>query len=364
MRVQHFRHRLLSSERGSVLVTVTAGLLAILGISALAIDLGMLFSARGEAQRTADAAALSGAQWLVHHPDDVSGARQAATELAAENVVRESSVTLKSGDVTVVTEDRLVKVEVVRSKARGNPVDLLLGRIFGVGGVDLRARATSKVGAAGAVACPFPLTIPDRWDNQGTASWDPDEGDTYDTQTTGYTSDDLGTSVVLKPSGGGGGASGDGPFEPGWWYLYNPDQSGGASGLDEWVTGCQDPGDVVEKGQNITDKNGNNTSIVKAFEDLIALDPNAHYSDGQIVGGEGWSTPRLRSLPLFDPSSYVKTVDNSNFTISNFAGVFVDSVVKTGGTKQVYGTIVNITGAIPQATDDDDSLAKFIQLVE
>lgn len=347
-----------------MLVTVTAGLLALVGISALAIDLGMLYSARGEAQRAADASALAGAQWLVHHEDDVAGATVGATQVAAENSVRQSTVTLLPGDVTVDTEENSVAVQVVRSRERGSAVSLILARIFGVDGVDLRADASASVGAAGGIACPFPLTIPDRWNNQGTDSWDPDEGDTYDPQTTGYNSSDVGTSVVLKPSGGGGGASGDGPFDPGWWYLFNPDQDGGASQLDEWVTGCQDPGDVIEKGQNITDKNGNNTSIVKAFEDLIALDPNATHVGGEIVGGEGWSSPRLRSLPLFDPSSYQKQGSNNNFDISNFAGVFVDSVVKSGGKKQVYGTIMNITGAIPQPADDADALAKFVQLVE
>ncbi|HVB99846.1 MAG TPA: pilus assembly protein TadG-related protein [Candidatus Dormibacteraeota bacterium] len=49
-------------ERGVTLVLVALGLVVLLGFMTLAIDLGILYVARSEAQRTADAAALAGAQ--------------------------------------------------------------------------------------------------------------------------------------------------------------------------------------------------------------------------------------------------------------------------------------------------------------
>jgi len=54
----HLRHR---GERGVTLFLLGLSLAALLGVMALAIDLGILYVARGEAQRTADAAALAGA---------------------------------------------------------------------------------------------------------------------------------------------------------------------------------------------------------------------------------------------------------------------------------------------------------------
>ena len=46
------------SEQGVSVIIVAAGLTAFLGFLALVIDLGMLYAARGDAHKAADAAAL------------------------------------------------------------------------------------------------------------------------------------------------------------------------------------------------------------------------------------------------------------------------------------------------------------------
>ena len=62
-----------SNERGATLVFVALALITLLGVMALAIDLGILYVARNQAQRAADAAALAGAD--VFYTDGcVSGA--------------------------------------------------------------------------------------------------------------------------------------------------------------------------------------------------------------------------------------------------------------------------------------------------
>ena len=48
-------------ERGVTLVIFAFFIVFLLGVAALAIDLGLLYVARSEAQRSADAAALAGA---------------------------------------------------------------------------------------------------------------------------------------------------------------------------------------------------------------------------------------------------------------------------------------------------------------
>src|SRR5437016_14185801 len=60
--------RMVESETGSVIVMVALTLVVLLGFLALGIDLGMLFAARTDAQRAADAAALSGASAFVDTP--------------------------------------------------------------------------------------------------------------------------------------------------------------------------------------------------------------------------------------------------------------------------------------------------------
>ena len=53
-------------ERGSALVLYTVAMVGMMGMAALAIDLGMLRKARAEAQRAADASALAGASAILH----------------------------------------------------------------------------------------------------------------------------------------------------------------------------------------------------------------------------------------------------------------------------------------------------------
>ena len=49
------------SERGGALTLTAVSLTALIGAAAIAIDLGMLYKARGDAERAAEAGALAGA---------------------------------------------------------------------------------------------------------------------------------------------------------------------------------------------------------------------------------------------------------------------------------------------------------------
>ena len=60
----------LKNERGATIVFVSLLMAAVLGMAALAIDVGMLYNARAEAQRAADSAALAGAGSLMVAPDE------------------------------------------------------------------------------------------------------------------------------------------------------------------------------------------------------------------------------------------------------------------------------------------------------
>lgn len=53
------------NERGVTMLLVVAGMFAILGMAALAVDIVIMYTAHGEAQKAADAAALAGARMFV-----------------------------------------------------------------------------------------------------------------------------------------------------------------------------------------------------------------------------------------------------------------------------------------------------------
>jgi hypothetical protein len=79
-----------------VAVTAALGLFALLGIAALAVDLGMLVTARTQLGIAADAAALAGAKLLAFGARDL--ARQRAVEYAYRNRALGDPVVLKLGE--------------------------------------------------------------------------------------------------------------------------------------------------------------------------------------------------------------------------------------------------------------------------
>jgi uncharacterized membrane protein len=57
-------HRDRASERGQILILVAATLVVLMGIMALAIDLGFSWMLRRQEQNAADPAAIAAARWL------------------------------------------------------------------------------------------------------------------------------------------------------------------------------------------------------------------------------------------------------------------------------------------------------------
>ena len=95
----------LRSDRGAVLVHVAVCLLALTAFSALAVDFGVLWVARAQAQNSADAGAHAGAVALAFDGfadrGDTGAAKQAANAVALANQVWLESPAIKlSADIT------------------------------------------------------------------------------------------------------------------------------------------------------------------------------------------------------------------------------------------------------------------------
>ena len=91
-------------ERGVTLVVMALMLTLALGMSALAIDYGMIKSAKAEAQRAMDAAALAGASaFLIPDPDidKVDSAEARARDYAKKHTVHRVAVTDPEVEVAV-----------------------------------------------------------------------------------------------------------------------------------------------------------------------------------------------------------------------------------------------------------------------
>src|SRR5262245_401091 len=120
--------RLRRDESGMTYVYMGMGLMAFLSASMLAIDVGMLMTARNQAQNSADAGALAGATALVF--DDFNNrtatgpAVTNAQAAARANEVMRGTVSVNTGDVQFLNDAAgqpdQVKVTVYRQAARGN----------------------------------------------------------------------------------------------------------------------------------------------------------------------------------------------------------------------------------------------------
>lgn len=366
---------LLHRDEGSTVVMVAISMVALLGTAALAVDVGMLMNARTEAQRVADLAALAGAGVLATQKSAATLAEQEAISYASQNNVNGTGAVLQSQDIDVDLPNSLVRVRVERSTTRGNPVSTFFAQALGIASVDVGAEGAAQVFGATGASCLLPVALPDRWANFGSAEWDPAaEGDAYvppgQPGYTGYTDADIGTQIVLKPAQGGTNQGQNtaqiGRFEPGWWYMWIPDGGSGASQVRDHITGCPDNTLVHRQNDWVTDKNGNMQAVVNDFQDLIDQDPYASYDPvcNCVTGGMGMSSPRIRGIPVFDPTTYSHNGSNSNFQIASFAGVFVEYVSHApGGQKLVYARIMGFSGTDP-SVGNTNSLAKTIRLVE
>jgi Flp pilus assembly protein TadG len=139
----------LRDERGQAFVLVVASLVVLLGMAALGIDVGSWYKAQRHDQAVADAAALAGSQAL---PDDPSQAQSLALDYANKN-----GMALNASDITFashVSANDTIKVTVSK------PESTIFAKVFGIGSVQVGARAVARAGLPGAARYVAPIVVP------------------------------------------------------------------------------------------------------------------------------------------------------------------------------------------------------------
>lgn len=363
-RLRQFGH----DERGMMFVFVGLGLLAFVAASMLAIDVGMLMTARSQAQNSADAGALAGAVALVF--DDYldrssdGPAVQSAVMAAAANQVMREAVSVTPGDVEFLNdptgEPSRVRVTVFRRADRGNPVSTLVARYFGIATADIAATATAEASPANAATCVKPWAVPDKWDERQTPAWDEDDTfDLYDNKKkplanpdvyvpadqggyTGFDSNptgpDHGRQILLK-AGNPNQAISSSHFYP---IALPPDS--GAAWYEENIPGCYTG--IMEIGQDIPVEPGNMTGpTVSGTQALIDKDPTAFWDvANQRVVSSFNPSPRIVVIPVFDPYVYEESRQHGrqDIEVANLVGFFIENLQGS----EVLGRIVPMTGLI------------------
>ena len=357
-------NRLHRDERGMSFVFVGMGFMAFMAATTLAIDVGMLMTARTQAQNSADAGALAGALALGFDDYDnrstTGPAKQNAIQTAKMNDVMQADVDVDPEDVTFPVGpsglSNRVKVNVYRTAARENAVDLLMGRFLKIlDKADISATATAEASQANAMTCVKPFTIPDKWIEGQDPPWD--ENDTFEmydkkgnllpnpdiyypateTNYTGYkAARDKGTRMMIRAGTGNN-------IEPSAYFSY---AMGGVTGSDEYgenIGGCNTL--VMGFGDLLLMEPGNMVGkTIEGLDDLVAKDPNAWYNTNtKKVVSTMSPSPRTIIIPVYDPVYYSEGKRNGRYAdlkVANYLGFFIDE--RDGN--NVYGYITPVAG--------------------
>jgi hypothetical protein len=126
--------KLWRQEGGQAIILVAIALTALLGMTALVLDIGVWYKTQRHLQAKADAAALAGAQALPAHADQ-------AYALALDYSNRNRDVSSATAEISFQTGFLANDTVVVRETV---PVPGFFARIFGIDSVTVRAKASAR----------------------------------------------------------------------------------------------------------------------------------------------------------------------------------------------------------------------------
>jgi len=379
------RKSLRRSEEGAVLVLVAFSLVVLLGMVALAVDLGMLFTGRSEAQRAADAGAHAGAGVFLIAPGNGDMARDQARLFAENNQVRRATLDVLDQDIDVLLDSQKVRVRVYRTDNRGNPVATLFARILGIPTVDISAVAAAQTWPGDATDCILPFAMPDRWDvwdedlnvfrPAGPDDvFDADRGDRYyssmnprdDGYYTGYGMNSIGDPILLKP------ANPQNTPQPGWFYPVRLPGSQGGADYRASIRDCWDPFNEWELGDELIKEPGNMIGPTRqGFQDILT-DPDEQGiywnhrcqcpmdQDGNVVGPE---SRRVRPLAMFNPTHWPDIdMGAKPVPLTSFGGIFIEGM--DGNDVWVRWMQYQTINAADQWAPDQGGLLRTLRIVE
>lgn len=383
-------------EAGMAYVFVGLGFMAFFAASMLAIDVGMLMTARSQAQNSADSGALAGATALAFDSwTDHSATGPAVTNAIAAaqaNKVMGADVSVTPPDVEFLPDpvtgelDR-VKVTVWRSTSRGNPLSLMIASYFGMGTASVGATATAEASPANAMTCVKPFTIPDKWVelNPTAKAWSTSDtfsrydkkgnvenpADVYppayvngaaNPDYVGYnTTANLGQILVLRAGQGQ-------DIQPSFYFSLAMTNDTGGNDYRWNIDNCNHS--IYHWGDPLVQEPGDKEGpTIQGIQDLIAQDPNAYWDDAtNTVKGSAFAerqSPRIFPIPLYDPDYYdygKQTGRVASLRTANWIGFFVEYI---GNGSEIHGRIIPIAGIRDKTwTGGVSSFPRTIRLVQ
>ncbi len=156
--LQSFIRRLYHLQNGSVAVIVALSMTALLGFSALVLDLGVSYNEASKLQNALDSAALAAVRELPSEnltSTSWASAKKKAIEYAAAN-----GVVLVQEDIAPIYKDNISANRIIGIKlTKSIKVDYSFARVLGIQSGTLTRTASAGVKPAGAVVGAIPLSI-------------------------------------------------------------------------------------------------------------------------------------------------------------------------------------------------------------
>jgi hypothetical protein len=259
---------------------------------------------------------------------------------------------------------------VFRTTTRNNPVATLIGPMFAVPTVDIRATATAQAAPATGMTCVKPFIIPDKWEEKQAPPWT--TGSTFDRYDNkgdlianpdiydpakGYSYADVGTQLILRAQQGNN-------IAPSMYYSWKMPGDIGGSFYEDNIENCNTS--VISKGYVAQQEPGAMEGpTIQGLEALLAKDPAAYWDTAakKYVSTKNPS-PRVFPIPLYDPDVYQlnkQTGRNATLIVKNWLGFFLEDI----SGNQVTGRIFPIVGvAAATGPTTGTPLAFVIRLVQ
>jgi hypothetical protein len=282
---------------------VAISLLLIVGMAAFAIDTGMLFSARSDAQRAADTAALAAAS--AFFDASVDGRPALAEERGVDFATRNDMLHSGIAPEEVAIELVINTPSIMRARAtvRREEVSTFFAGIWGMKTLPVAAVAEAEVRNTATADCLKPFALPDQDFSPGS----------------GYVYGDL---VEIWVVGG----------EDYVLVGFNDNEPPGLGNIQPFITDkCTDGQSAAMEDELLWEKPGSATGgqggdgvgqVMNGMKDLLASD-NLTYDPATKTFSkeEWWSSPRVGNVVLYDYDSY-KDPGINQIVVKNFARVY------------------------------------------
>lgn len=329
----------LRRESGQALILAAAAMVVVIGMAAMAIDVGMFLHEKRDLQNAADAAALAGAQDL---PASAANAVVSATTWAQQNGIGAGELEGVTVSTTYVANDTIT-VQVKRD------VPWLFARVLGRGSDTVHADAAARVGSPSVAFGVMP------WSLLESAK----AGVTYGSQVTLKYSAQQSASgdFGLLDLGGGSGCS-----------AYRTNVTNGAQvTLHSQVP--TEPGNCVgPTEQGLKDRLNATSAACDTFQETFQLvDGVYHFTNACNPWKAGAGSKRVVLVPVIsDPDKGKDYVTVNSFALVYLTNAATDNICPTGNlcdVKAIFIKAYDDIGALMGALDPNTDI-RLARLVE